>query len=144
MIRFPKKSLKGLWEHEAPARYSCFLWYITGELQLPISVRDEIRNPDNEIYLSVASVWEALIKYMAGKLELPENPADYLIGERQAHKILSLSIEESDFSHLLTLPRLHNDPFDRILVAQALQRRLTLVTGDKAIQAYPVSTLQWK
>ena len=55
-----------------------FLWFISGDSRLSTDVRDVIRNPDNEIYLSVVSVWESIVKYQLGKLPLPESPETYL------------------------------------------------------------------
>jgi PIN domain nuclease of toxin-antitoxin system len=118
-----------------------FLWYISADPQLPVAFRDTIRDPVNEVYLSVASVWEAVVKYALGKLPLPEAPAQYLPRQRDAHQIKSLPIEEGALTHLAPLPSLHRDPFDRILIAQALQHNLTLVTVDDAIRAYSVPLL---
>ena len=118
-----------------------FLWYISADPQLPVAFRDAIRDPANEVYLSVASVWEAVIKYHLGKLPLPAPPADYLPQKRDAHGIASLSIDEGAMSHLASLPPLHRDPFDRLLVAQALQHGLTVATIDPEIAAYPVPLL---
>jgi PIN domain nuclease of toxin-antitoxin system len=64
-----------------------FLWYISADPLVPIPIRDAIRDPANEVYLSVASVWEAVIKYALGKLPLPEPPAEYLPRQRDAHRI---------------------------------------------------------
>ena len=118
-----------------------FLWYISAAPQLPGKFHDAIRDPANEVYLSVASVWEAVIKHALGKLHLPESPADYLPRQRDAHQIETLPIEEAALAHLAWLPPLHRDPFDRVLVAQAAQHRLTLVTVDDAVRAYPVVVL---
>jgi PIN domain nuclease of toxin-antitoxin system len=118
-----------------------FLWYISADPRLPTVFRDAIRDPANQVYLSVASVWEAVIKYSLGKLPLPEAPAEYLPRQRQAHQITSLPIDEAALAHLAGLPALHRDPFDRILIAQALQHGLTLVTVDSAVRAYPVGLL---
>src|SRR3954451_12393197 len=114
-----------------------FLWYISADPQLPAAFRDAIRDPANAVYLSVASVWEAVIKYALGKLPLPSPPAEYLPLQREAHQIASLPIDEGAFVHLAGLPSLHRDPFDRILIAQALQHSMTLVTVDDAVRAYP-------
>src|ERR1700736_2127914 len=97
-----------------------FLWYLSADPQLPAAFRDAIRDPANEVYLSAASVWEAVIKYALGKLPLPEPPAGYVPRQREAHRIASLPVEEGAFQHLAGLPPLHRDPFDRILIAQAL------------------------
>jgi PIN domain nuclease of toxin-antitoxin system len=118
-----------------------FLWYIGGDAKLPVTFRDAIRDPANEVFLSAASVWEAVIKYALGKLPLPEPPSTYLPRLRIAHRVESLPVEEGAFPHLASLPPFHRDPFDRILVAQAMQHALTLVTSDAAIRSYAVPVL---
>lgn len=118
-----------------------FLWYITADPKLPTTLRVAIQNPANEVYLSVASVWEAVIKYHLGKLPLPAPPADFLPRQRDAHGITSLLIDEGAMSHLAGLPPLHRDPFDRLLVAQALQHGLTVATVDPDVATYPVPLL---
>lgn len=118
-----------------------FLWYISADSRLPVTYRDAIRDPANEVYLSVASIWEAVIKYAVGKLSLPEPPGEYLPRERTAHQIATLPIEEPSLIHLAGLPPLHRDPFDRIIVAQTLQHGMTLVTVDDVVRGYPVPLL---
>jgi PIN domain nuclease of toxin-antitoxin system len=118
-----------------------FLWYITADPKLPAAFQEASQDPANEVYLSVASVWEAVIKYHLGKLPLPASPADYLPYERDAHGIASLPIDEGAMSHLAGLPLLHRDPFDRLLVAQALQQGLTIATVDPDVAAYSVPLL---
>ncbi|HEV3263498.1 MAG TPA: type II toxin-antitoxin system VapC family toxin [Gemmataceae bacterium] len=118
-----------------------FLWYISADPQLPVAFRDAIREPANEVYLSVASVWEAVIKYALGKLPLPEAPAEYLPRQREAHRIMTLPVEEAALVHLAGMAPLHRDPFDRILIAQALEQGLTLATVDDAVRAYSVPLL---
>jgi len=114
-----------------------FLWYISADVQLPAAFQNAIRDPANEVYLSVASVWEAVIKYALGKLPLPEAPAEYLPQQREVHRIATLPVEEPALAQLASLPPFHRDPFDRILIAQALQHGLTLVTVDEVVRAYP-------
>jgi len=118
-----------------------FLWFISGDIQLPTDVRDAIRNPDNEVYLSSVSVWEAIVKYQLGKLPLPEPPETYLPKQRNLHQIASLGLDESSVIQLAKLPLLHRDPFDRMLICQALQNGLTIATVDAAVRAYSVSVL---
>ena len=118
-----------------------FLWYISADPRLPTAFRDAIRDPANQVFLSVASVWEAVIKYYLGKLPLPENPAVYLPRQRLAHRIESLAVEESALLHLAALPHLHRDPFDRILLSQALQHSLNVVTVDEAFANYSIPLL---
>lgn len=118
-----------------------FLWYISADPQLPVACCDAIRDPANDVYLSVASIWEAVIKHALGKLPLPAAPAVYLPQQRVAHHIASLPIEEGAFVYLAGLPPLHRDPFDRILIAQSLQHGLTLASLDDAVRVYPVPLL---
>ena len=100
-----------------------------------------ILDPANTIYLSVVSVWEAIIKFQLGKLPLPAPPAIYLPEQRSRHQIATLPVEEATLPHLAALPTLHRDPFDRLLLAQALYHDLTLVTVDDVMKAYPVKLL---
>jgi PIN domain nuclease of toxin-antitoxin system len=118
-----------------------FLWFISGDTQLSTDIRDAIREPDNEIYLSAVSVWEVIVKYQLGKLPLPEPPETYLPKQRDLHQITSLSLDENSVIQLVKLPLLHRDPFDRMLICQALQNDLTIATVDSAIRAYPVRVM---
>ena len=118
-----------------------FLWYISADPKLPTDIRDAIRDPANDVYLSAASVWEAVIKHGLGKLPLPVPPATYLPQQRQAHHINTLPVEEEAMPYLARLPLLHRDPFDRILVAQSIQHDFSLVTIDEPVRAYPVRLL---
>ncbi|MBO0700589.1 MAG: type II toxin-antitoxin system VapC family toxin [Zavarzinella sp.] len=118
-----------------------FLWYITADSKLPAPFRAAIQDPANEVYLSVVSVWEAVIKHGLGKLPLPGPPADYLPQQRDAHGITSLPVAEGAMPHVAGLPPLHRDPFDRLLVAQALQHGLTVATVDPDVSAYPIVLL---
>src|SRR3954471_20323502 len=93
-----------------------FLRYISGDARLDASLQSQIQDPANEVFLSVASVWEAIIKYDFGKLPLPRRPETYLPQQRDNHGIASLPIEETAMSYLASLPQLHRDPFDRIMV----------------------------
>jgi PIN domain nuclease of toxin-antitoxin system len=118
-----------------------FLWFISGNPQLPLRWQSQIQDPANRVYLSVASVWEATIKYQLGKLPLPESPEIYLPKQRDRHQIDSLTIDEGTIQQLPTLPVLHRDPFDRILICQSIQHDLTLMTVDREIKQYPIVRL---
>jgi len=118
-----------------------FLWYISADPKLPPDVRDAIRDSSNEVYLSSASVWEAVIKNGIGKLPLPAHPATFLPQQRMLHRIASLPVEEAAMVQLGALPQLHRDPFDRILIAQSLEHGLALVSLDSQVRAYPVPVL---
>ena len=118
-----------------------FLWCISGDKKLAGSAKDTIRNPANEVYLSVVSLWEAIIKYRLGKLPLPQSPDTYLPKERERHMISSMFLDEASVMRLAQLPPLHGDPFDRMLICQAIEHNLTVVTVDPAIRAYSVAVL---
>ena len=118
-----------------------FLWFISGDKRLSEDMLYNIRDPDNEVYLSVVSLWEAIVKYQLGKLPLPQPPNVYLPIQRQKHQIASLSLNEASVSQLANLAKIHRDPFDRMLICQAMEHGLTIVTVDDAICAYPVSVL---
>jgi PIN domain nuclease of toxin-antitoxin system len=121
-----------------------FLWYIAADSRLPAPFRVAVQDPANEVFLSVASVWEAVVKHSLGKLPLPSSPESYLPAQRQLHGIASLPIDEGAMSHLAKLPPLHRDPFDRVLLAQALQQDLTILTVDQALRGYSVKFLSAK
>jgi PIN domain nuclease of toxin-antitoxin system len=113
-----------------------FLWYITGDRRLSGAVLPLIRDPANAVYLSVVSVWEAMVKYQLGRLPLPQPPDIYIPQQRQRHRIESLSLDEESVTNLAKLPGLHKDPFDRMLICQAIQHGLTIVSVDDALGAY--------
>ncbi len=119
-----------------------FLWFITADLRLSTLFRDAIREPKNEVFLSIASLWEVITKYNLGKLPLPQSPEIYIPKMRQRHQIKSLSLHENAVKELVKLPVLHRDPFDRILICQALANNLMIVTVDPQIQKYKVSYLK--
>ena len=118
-----------------------FLWFISGDNRLPDTMRDSIRDLNNEVYLSVVSLWEAIIKHRLGKLPLPQPPEVYLPTQRERHQISSLSLNEASVSQLVNLPPIHRDPFDRMLICQAMQHGLTIVTVDEVVSKYSVPVL---
>ena len=118
-----------------------FLWYINADSRLPKLIRDAIRDPNNECFLSVVSLWEIIIKSGIGKLPLPEAPDIYVPREREAHAIASLPIDEASVKRLARLPMHHRDPFDRMLVCQALEHDLHVATVDPQVRAYAVKLL---
>lgn len=118
-----------------------FLWYISRDKRLPTSILDHIRNQNNTVYLSVVSLWEIVIKYQLGKLPLPHSPEIYIPQQRQKHKIDSLIVDEASIVQLIKLPAIHRDPFDRLLICQALEHELLLATTDHKIHQYEVPLL---
>ena len=119
-----------------------FLWFISRDQRLTIDMQEIILDLDNEIYLSVVSTWEAIVKYQLGKLPLPESPEIYFPKHCDRHQILNLDLDQASVTQLTKLPSLHRDPFDRMLVCQALQNNMAIATADEAVRAYPVNLLK--
>ena len=113
-----------------------FLWYITGDERLPTSFRQGIEE-SQAAYLSVVSLWEATIKHQLGKLPLPEPPHPWLSVQGAQHGIESLPLDQASVARLSSLPLHHRDPFDRMLVCQALEHGLLIVTIDSVLSQYP-------
>ncbi len=118
-----------------------FLWLVTGDRTLPPRVIEHFRAAENEIFLSAASAWEIAIKYEIGRLELASPPEQIVPQQREQHRIASLAIDEEAALHLSRLPALHRDPFDRMLVSQAIVHGLTILTPDPLVTQYPARTL---
>lgn len=116
-----------------------FLWIVEGSDELSADARDLFRNPDHEVHLSVVSAWEIAVKHELGRLPLPERPERFVPSMREAHGIESLPLLESATLQLPKLPALHKDPFDRMLVCQAIDGGFTILTPDDLVRQYPVS-----
>jgi PIN domain nuclease of toxin-antitoxin system len=118
-----------------------FLWIAAGDRAVPPRVVELFRAPDNEVYLSAASAWEIALKHAIGRLPLPEPPERFVPAERAALAIAPLPIDEESALHLARLPALHRDPFDRMLVSQAIVHGLAILTPDPLIMQYPARTV---
>lgn len=116
------------------------LWWVTNDPQLSQPVREIITNPENTLYLSVASSWEIIIKYNTGKLPLPEPAPQFIKSSLNINGFESLSIELPHILQTHQLPNYHRDPFDRILIAQAQVENLLFLTIDHQIKRYSVQT----
>lgn len=118
-----------------------FLWLVAGDAKLQAPVAAAVRDPQNQVFLSAVSFWEISVKHGLGKLPLPEPPAQFVPRQRELHLIAPLALDESAVAHLTGLPKLHRDPFDRMLVCQAQAHGLTLASSDPLIRQYPVLLL---
>ncbi|MDP2286257.1 MAG: type II toxin-antitoxin system VapC family toxin [Pseudohongiella sp.] len=121
-----------------------FLWAFGWPARLSATVRTALENPDNQLFLSAISPWEILVKHGKGKLQINTGgvPIEkFLITQREALGIESLPVTEAMAFQLLKLPPIHGDPFDRLLICQAIADGLTLVTPDAHISRYPIRTL---
>jgi PIN domain nuclease of toxin-antitoxin system len=117
-----------------------FLWLAWDAPELSPKARALFRDPANEVFLSVVSCWEIALKASLGKLPLPGDPARLVPDLRERHGVLSLPLDEATALHVARLPPLHRDPFDRMLVCQAITGGLTILTPDPLVSAYPVLT----
>lgn len=113
------------------------LWFIEADLRLSDRARNVLTNDDINLSVSVVSLWEIVIKINIGKLKI-----DYTIGE--IYQLLGqlnikiLSIEQCDLDCYLTLPLHHRDPFDRLLIAQTMNRSLVVVSADNVFSSYEI------
>ena len=120
---------------------SAFLWFISGSDRLSDTARNHIADMDNDLVLSIASLWKIAIKTNLGKLELAK-PFDQLIPdqlEQNAIEILPMTLH-----HLATVAHLefhHRDPFDRLIIAQGITEHLPVITSDTIFRKYPVEVM---
>ncbi|WP_405061623.1 type II toxin-antitoxin system VapC family toxin [Kribbella sp. NBC_01505] len=113
------------------------IWWLQGSSELSGELKERIET-ELEVYVSAASVWELSIKMASGKLPAPDDLLEWV--RRSGVSELPISLEHGDVAG--RLPAIHRDPFDRMLIAQALVERLTLVTRDGFIQQYDVPVLK--
>ncbi len=120
-----------------------FLWWIEDNPRLSSRAREVIADGENMVFVSAASGREIAIKARLGKLSLPENEAlDRFISDQlQVNAFQVLPVQLSHALHVYTLPLLHRDPFDRLLVAQSQVEKMPLVTGDDQIARYRVQVI---
>lgn len=117
------------------------LWLARGDRSLPPRVRELLARRGVEAAVSVASAWEIAIKHGLGRLPLPVPLAEFLPAVRERYSLSSLPVDEASALHVAKLPPIHGDPFDRMLVSQAIVHGLTIVTPDPLITQYPARTL---
>ena len=118
-----------------------FLWFILDDPNLSGTARDLISDGDNVVEISPASYWEIAVKISLGKYQLPEPYADFMERELAANDFGVLPIEPKHTAILTDLPFHHRDPFDRMLVAQAVCEGIPLVSVDPRLDAYAVTRL---
>lgn len=118
-----------------------FLWIAGNPKALSAVARAQFQDPDNAVCLSAASTWEIATKHALGRLPLPE-PVERLIPRlRQHHGIDALPVDEESTFQLTRLPLLHRDPFDRILICQAIVHGMAVLTPDPLISQYAVRVM---
>lgn len=115
-----------------------FLWMIRGASELSPAAKRTMLDPGNDLYLSIASVWEIAIKSSIGKLKLAQPVEIFVPAELQANDIQQLEISFRHVARVARLPFHHRDPFDRILVCQAETEGLALLSADPVFDRYNV------
>jgi PIN domain nuclease of toxin-antitoxin system len=118
-----------------------FIWFINGDSQLSDNARRMIEKADASNYVSIASIWEIAIKISLGKLQLNTAFTEIKI-QIDANNFIILPVELEHTLLLATLPFHHRDPFDRIIIAQAIQNDLTIISKDPYFRPYEAK-LAW-
>jgi len=118
-----------------------FLWLAADHCRLSEAVSAAVTSHENQTFLSTASAWEISIKYASGKLNLRQHPDRLIPKLREASNIYSLAIDEESALLAGRLAQFHSDPFDRVLVAQAVVHGMTILTPDRNIEQYAVRVL---
>ncbi|MCY7394388.1 MAG: type II toxin-antitoxin system VapC family toxin [Leptolyngbyaceae cyanobacterium CAN_BIN12] len=116
------------------------LWFVEADPRLSDRAKDLLTNDDTNLSVSIVSLWEIVIKLNIGKLKIDYTTGDIYQLLDQLH-VEVLPIEHTNLDCYLTLPLHHRDPFDRVLIAQAMNRRLALVSADQALHPYEVEQL---
>lgn len=118
-----------------------FIWWVTNDSQLSDIARACITDPDNDVFLSIASAWEIVIKVNIGKLILPEPPESYIPSRLASNQLESLPIQMNHVLQVSALPNHHRDPFDRILIAHSQVEQMPILTADNLIAQYSVNVI---
>lgn len=113
------------------------LWTLSSTDRLSAHTRDALVDPHNEVFVSAVTAWEISIKTSLGKLRVPAD----LVQQVRDLRFKTMAITFEDGIAVRNLPMIHRDPFDRMLIAQALLRGLTLITDDATVQQYDVLTM---
>jgi PIN domain nuclease of toxin-antitoxin system len=121
---------------------SCtFLWIVADDPHLSGTARAVFRDPANEAFLSVVSAWEIAVKNALGNMALPEPADTYIPNYRKKALIEPLPLSEEMVLQVVRLPAIHRDPFDRLLICQAIAEGMAILTPDQRIRQYPVRTI---
>ena len=117
-----------------------FLWFIIDSAKLSNDALDLLES-DSELLISTASLWEMAIKVSIGKLLLPQPYNKFIAQQLKVNCIDKLPIRLSHLTTVSTLPLHHRDPFDRMIIAQAIVENLSVVSADTAFDSYPIKRL---
>lgn len=118
-----------------------FLWWLTDDHQLSPRAKRALRDGKNDVFFSAASAWEIAIKTKLGRVTLPEDAERYITDQLELNAFQVLPIRLQHALRVASLPDVHRDPFDRLLVAQALIEDLVILSKDRRLSGYPVRVL---
>lgn len=118
-----------------------FLWFLLDDPKLSTTARNAIVDPDNDIAISPATYWEIAIKIRLNKYTLPEPYEAFMEREIVTNQFHILPIVPRHTAVLTNLPFYHRDPFDRLIIAQAMVEQMPVISGDAAFAAYPVTRI---
>ncbi|NOY29900.1 MAG: type II toxin-antitoxin system VapC family toxin [Planctomycetes bacterium] len=118
-----------------------FLWFVLGDPRLSELARETIAEPENDIVISPASYWEIAIKISIGKYSLEVPFQEFFEEQIVSNRFRILPIEPKHVAPLTSLPFHHRDPFDRLIVAQAIVEQISVVSNDSVLDHYDVDRL---
>ena len=118
-----------------------FIWYVTDNSRLSNQVLELINDENNQIFLSIASVWEMGIKHGLGKLTFNLPFERFIMQQISINDFMVLDINISQITAVTQLPLHHRDPFDRMLIAQAMVENIPIISADTIFDAYPIRRL---
>lgn len=118
-----------------------WLWWMLGSPRFDDATRRILFDPQTELYFSTASAWEIAIKYSIGKLSLPAAPASYITARAEGGDFQVVDVRLEHALAVADLPRHHDDPFDRLLVAQSIVEGFHLITADRRMTMYDVELI---
>jgi PIN domain nuclease of toxin-antitoxin system len=118
-----------------------FLWWVDDAPELTAAARQVIADANSKCYLSLTSCWEMAIKVGLGKLQLSKSVERFVLEQLTANGFALLKIELHHVASVAKLPYHHRDPFDRLLIAQAILEKLTLLSADSVFSEYGVKVI---
>lgn len=118
-----------------------FIWLASAPDELSAEARRRLDDPAAELHISDASIWEICLKWQSGKLQLPVPPRKWIEEQRRVWELTRVALGLEHFYRCTELPVHHRDPFDRLLISQAIVEDLTIVTPDASFAAYPIARI---
>jgi PIN domain nuclease of toxin-antitoxin system len=119
------------------------VWLASDSARLSSAARQAIQSHPKSLHISIVTAWEISLLVKRGRLKLPLSPGDYFTRAVAHHGLIEMPLTRRVAQHSVDLPDIHNDPFDRILIAECQNRGLSLVSCDTTLSRYPNLNLVW-